>query len=106
MLLKGFRADARVRPCSTRSAFIEEFRNAQAPLLAERSRAIGARIAELQRYLAVATGDDFRNTMAMANAARRELDAVERSVTAEVIASLTPDADSPLFLVWQAIAEQ
>ncbi len=104
MLVKGFRADARVRPCSTRSAFIQEFRNAQAPLLAERSRAIGARIAELQRYLAVATGDDFRNTMPMA--ALRELDDVEHTVTAEVIAGLTPAADSPIFLVWQAIAEQ
>lgn len=63
-------------------AFVGEFRAAQAPLLEERSRAIGARIAQLQQHLAVATGDDFRNTMAMANAALRELDAVEHDVAA------------------------
>lgn len=85
-------------------AFVQTFRHAQAALLEERSRAIGARIAMLQPYLAVATGDDFRNTMAMANAALRELDDVEHAVNAEVIARLKPDAGSPLFPVWRAMA--
>jgi hypothetical protein len=46
----------------------------------------GARIAHLQVRLAVATRDDFRNTMATADAALRELDDVEPAVKAEVIA--------------------
>jgi hypothetical protein len=77
-------------------AFVQSFREAQAPLPDELSRVIDARITELQRYLAVAVGDGFHNTMAMANAALRELDEVEHSVNGEVTTHLKPDADPAL----------
>jgi hypothetical protein len=51
----------------------------------------------------VSTGDDFRNTMAMANAALRQLDEIEHQVSAEVIARLKPRPQSPLHAVWMAI---
>jgi hypothetical protein len=87
-------------------AFARSFRELQQTLLEDRSRAIGSRIAELQRYLAISTGDDFRNTMAMANAALRELDEVEQAVNAEVVERLEPDAESPLFAVWLALNDR
>jgi hypothetical protein len=98
------RGESRALTIGEFEAFVQRFHEAREPLLAEQSRAIGARIAELQRYLAVAVGDDFRNTMAMTNVPLRELDDVAHSVDAEVIACLKPDAGSPLFPVWRAMA--
>lgn len=83
--------------------FIAAYHRAQEPLIQERSRAITSRISELQQYLAVSTGDDFRNTMAMANAALRQLDEIEHQVGAEVIARLKPRPQSPLHVVWTAM---
>jgi hypothetical protein len=87
-------------------AFVQRFREAQAPLLEERSRAIDARIAELQRYLAVAVGDDFRNTTAMANAAVRELDNVEHAVTAKSSRASNRLPDRRSSPVWRAMSER
>ena len=83
--------------------FIAAYHRAQEPLIQERSRAITSRISELQQYLAVSTGDDFRNTMAMASAALRQLDEIEHEVSAEVIARLKPSQQSPLQAVWMAM---
>jgi hypothetical protein len=83
--------------------FIAAYHRVQEPLIEERSRAITSRISELQRYLEVSTGDDFRNTMAMANAALRQLDEIEREVSAEVIARLKPRPQSPLYATWTAM---
>src|ERR1035441_6293962 len=83
--------------------FIAAYHRAQEPLIQERLRAITSRISELQQYLAVSTGDDFRNTMAMANAALRQLDEIEHRVGAEVIARLKPRPQSPLHVVWTAM---
>jgi hypothetical protein len=83
--------------------FIAAYHRVQEPLIEERSRAITSRISELQRYLAVSTGDDFRNTMAMANAALRQLDEIEHEVSAEVIARLKPSPQSPLYATWTAM---
>jgi hypothetical protein len=83
--------------------FIAAYHRAQEPLIQQRSRAITSRISELQQYLGVSTGDDFRNTMAMANAALRQLDEIEHEVSAEVIGRLKPSLHLPLHAVWMAM---
>ena len=83
--------------------FIAAYHRVQEPLIEERSRAITSRISELQQYLAVSTGDDFRNTMAMTNAALRQLDEIEHEVSAEVITRLKPSPQSPLYATWTAM---
>jgi hypothetical protein len=83
--------------------FIAAYHRAQEPLIEERSRAITSRISELQQYLGLSTGDDFRNTMAMTNAALRQLDEIEHEVSAEVITRLKPRPQSPLHVVWTAM---
>jgi hypothetical protein len=87
----------------TLEEFVRAYRREQEQLIAERSRTIASQISQLQQHLAVAKGNDFRNTMLMASAALRQLDDVEHEVNAEVIARLKPVPQSPLFSVWSAM---
>jgi hypothetical protein len=83
--------------------FAKAYRRAEGPIREERTRAVSARIAELQKYLGSAKGDDFRNTMVMANAELKKLDEIDQEVAAEVLEELNPGSNSPLYAIWKAM---
>jgi hypothetical protein len=83
--------------------FVKAYRREEVPVREERTRAVSARIAELQKHLGSAKGDDFRNTMAMANAELKKLDEIDQEVAAEVLEELNPGPGSPLYTVWKAM---
>jgi DNA-binding transcriptional MerR regulator len=83
--------------------FVKAYRRQEVPIREERSRAVSSRIAELQKHLGSAKGDDFRNTMAMANAELKKLDEIDQEVAAEVLEELNPGSGSPLYVVWKAM---
>jgi hypothetical protein len=60
-------------------------------------------LAHLQAHLAIAKGDDFRNTIAMVNARLKEQDDVTAAVMDEVLERLKPDAGLPTFAIWSAL---
>jgi len=83
--------------------FVKTYRREEVPVRDERTKAVSARIAELQKHLGSAKGDDFRNTMAMANAELKKLDEIDQEVAAEVLEELNPGPNSPLYVVWKAM---
>ena len=83
--------------------FVKAYRREEIPIREERTKAVSARIAELQKHLGAAKGDDFRNTMAMANAELKKLDEIDQEVAAEVLEELNPGPSSPLFAIWKAM---
>jgi hypothetical protein len=83
--------------------FVKAYRREEAPVREERTKAVSARIAELQKHLGAAKGDDFRNTMAMANAELKKLDEIDQEVAAAVLEELNPGPSSPLFVIWKAM---
>jgi hypothetical protein len=83
--------------------FVKTYRRQEVPVRDERTKAVSARIAELQKHLGAAKGDDFRNTMAMANAELKKLDEIDQEVAAEVLEELNPGPNSPLYVVWRAM---
>ncbi len=83
--------------------FAKSYRREEAPVREERTKAVAARIAELQKHLGAAKGDDFRNTMAMANAELKKLDEIDQEVAAQVLDDLNPGPNSPLYAVWKAM---
>jgi hypothetical protein len=83
--------------------FVRLYREAEAPLRTEQTRAVDGRIAELQKHLAIAKGDDFRNTMAMANRELRALDEIGRKVNELVLSEIDPGPSSPLYATWSAM---
>jgi hypothetical protein len=83
--------------------FVKTYRREEVPVREERTKAVSARIAELQKHLGSSKGDDFRNTMAMANAELKKLDEIDQEVAAEVLEELNPGSNSPLFAVWKAM---
>ena len=83
--------------------FVKTYRREEGPVRDERTKAVSARIAELQKHLGAAKGDDFRNTMAMANAELKKLDEIDQEVAAEVLEELNPGPNSPLYVVWKAM---
>jgi len=83
--------------------FVKAYRREEGPVREERTKAVSARIAELQKHLGSAKGDDFRNTMAMANAELKKLDEIDQEVAAEVLEELNPGPNSPLFAVWKSM---
>jgi hypothetical protein len=85
--------------------FVSRYREIEAPLRAEQTKAVNARIAELQKHLAIAKGDDFRNTMAMANRELRALDEIDRRVNELVLSEIKPALDFPLQAVWSAMRD-
>lgn len=83
--------------------FVKTYRREEGPVREERTKAVAARIADLQKHLGAARGDDFRNTMAMANAELKKLDEIDQEVAAEVLEALNPGPNSPLYVVWKAM---
>jgi len=83
--------------------FVKAYRREEGPIREERTKAVSARIVELQKHLGAAKGDDFRNTMAMANAELKKLDEIDQEVAAEVLEELNPGPNSPLFAIWKAM---
>jgi hypothetical protein len=83
--------------------FVKAYRRAEGPIREERTKAVSMRIAELQKHLGAAKGDDFRNTMAMANAELKKLDEIDQEVAAEVLEELNPGPNSPLYAIWKAM---
>jgi hypothetical protein len=83
--------------------FVKAYRRQEIPVREERTKAVSARIADLQKHLGTAKGDDFRNTMAMANAELKKLDEIDQEVAAEVLEELNPGPNSPLYVVWKAM---
>jgi hypothetical protein len=83
--------------------FVKAYRREEGPVREERTKAVSARIGELQKHLGSAKGDDFRNTMAMANAELKKLDEIDQEVAAEVLEELNPGPASPLFVIWKAM---
>ncbi len=83
--------------------FVKSYRREEGPVREERTKAVSARIAELQKHLGTAKGDDFRNTMAMANAELKKLDEIDQEVAADVLENLNPGPNSPLYSVWKAM---
>jgi len=83
--------------------FVKAYRREEQPIREERTKAVSARIAELQKHLGTAKGDDFRNTMAMANAELKKLDEIDQEVAALVLEELNPGLGSPLYAVWKAM---
>ena len=83
--------------------FVKAYRRQEGPVREERTRAVSARIADLQKHLGAAKGDDFRNTMAMANAELKKLDEIDQEVASEVLEELNPGSGSPLYGVWKAM---
>lgn len=85
--------------------FISRYREIEAPLRAEHTKAVNARIAEIQKHLVIATGDDFRNTMAMANRELRALDEIDKRVNELVLSEIDPGEGSPLQGVWSTMRD-
>jgi hypothetical protein len=83
--------------------FVKAYRREEGPIREERTKAVASRISDLQKHLATAKGDDFRNTMAMANAELKKLDEIDQEVAAEVLEELNPGPNSPLYAVWKAM---
>ncbi len=83
--------------------FVKAYRREEGPIREERTKAVSARISELQKHLGAAKGDDFRNTMAMANAELKKLDEIDQEVAAEVLEELNPGPNSPLYIIWKAM---
>jgi hypothetical protein len=83
--------------------FVKSYRREEGPVREERTKAVSMRIAELQKHLGSAKGDDFRNTMAMANAELKKLDEIDQEVAATVLEELNPGPNSPLYVVWKAM---
>lgn len=83
--------------------FVKSYRREEGPIRDDRTKAVSGRIAELQKHLGAAKGDDFRNTMAMANAELKKLDEIDGEVAAEVLEALNPGSNSPLYIVWKAM---
>ena len=83
--------------------FVKAYRREEGPIREERTRVVSARIADLQKHLGAAKGDDFRNTMAMANAELKKLDEIDQEVAAEVLNELNPGPNSPLYVIWKAM---
>lgn len=83
--------------------FVKSYRREEGPVRDERTRAVSARISELQKHLGSAKGDDFRNTMAMANAELKKLDEIDQEVAADVLEALNPGPNSPLYVIWKAM---
>jgi hypothetical protein len=83
--------------------FVKSYRREEGPVREERTKAVSARITDLQKHLGAAKGDDFRNTMAMANAELKKLDEIDGEVAAEVLEELNPGPNSPLYVVWKAM---
>jgi DNA-binding transcriptional MerR regulator len=83
--------------------FVKTYRRQEVPVREERTRVVAARIADLQKHLGTAKGDDFRNTMAMANAELKKLDEIDQEVAAAVLDELNPGPNSPLYAVWKAM---
>lgn len=83
--------------------FVRTYRREEIPVREERTKAVSARIADLQKHLGTAKGDDFRNTMAMANAELKKLDEIDQEVAVEVLDQLNPGMNSPLYSIWKAM---
>ncbi len=83
--------------------FVKDYRRAEAPIREERTKAATERIAELQKHLGAAKGDDFRNTMAMANAELKKLDEIDQEIAVDILGEINPGTVSPLYVVWQAM---
>jgi hypothetical protein len=83
--------------------FVQEYRQKEAPLRVERTRSVETSIAQLQSHLSTAKGDDFRNTIAMANRELKKLDEIDHEVAAAVLAEMNPGPGSPLYPIWKAM---
>jgi hypothetical protein len=83
--------------------FVLAYRRHENSLRQGRGNAIQERIDALQKHLAIAKGDDFRNTIVMTSKELATQDNLDAEIREEVLLEIDPGTNSPLTAVFRAM---